>query len=114
MRVLAFKGCVAATATMARENGKFSSSVMEEGWPEVGRNELAVVGGERAVGEEAARAVTRGESAGAWRYSLEKRRRVQACLVAVGLSFGGQASLGATNLVLVGGRKSRRKVDQRW
>ena len=43
MRALASKGCVAAIATMARESGKFSSSVMEGGWPEVGRNELAVV-----------------------------------------------------------------------
>ena len=43
MRVLASKGCVAGTATMVGESGKFSSSVMEGGWPEVGRNELAVV-----------------------------------------------------------------------
>ena len=71
MRVLASKGCVAGTATMVGESGKFSSSVMEGGWPEVGRNELAVVGGERAAGEEATRAVARGECA------------------RLGLSFGG-------------------------
>ena len=67
MRALASKGCVAAIATMARESGKFSSSVMEGGWPEVGRNELAVVGGERAIGEEATCAVTHGECANVWR-----------------------------------------------
>ena len=58
MRVLASKGCVAATATMARESGKFSGSTTEGGWPEVGRNELVVVGGEWAAGEEATFAVS--------------------------------------------------------
>ena len=67
MRVLASQGCVAATATMARESGKFLGSVMEGGWPEVGWNELAVVGGERAIGEEATCAVTHGECASVWR-----------------------------------------------
>ena len=44
---------------MARESGKFSGSFMEGGWPEVGQNEVVVVGGERAVGEEATRTVMR-------------------------------------------------------
>ena len=69
MRVLASQGCVAATATMARESGKFLGSIMEGGWPEVGRNELAMVGGERAAGEEATCTVTCGECASAWSYS---------------------------------------------
>ena len=67
MRVLASKGCVAATATMARESGKFSGSTTEGGWPEVGRNELVVVGGEWAAGES----YMRGECAGACSYSQE-------------------------------------------
>ena len=73
MRVLAFKGCVDATVTMARGSGKFSSFVMEGGWPEVSRNELAVIGSERAVGEEVTLAVSlpaRGDT---------RRRRGSAC-----------------------------------
>ena len=57
---------------MARESGKFSGSFMEGGWPEVGQNEVVVVGGERAVGEEATRTVMRSKCAGAWSYSQAK------------------------------------------
>ena len=68
MRILTSKGYVAAIATMARESGKFSGSVMEGGWPEVDRNELAMVEGERATEEEATRTVTCSEYVDTWSY----------------------------------------------
>ena len=81
MRVLASKGCVAAIATTARENRKFSGFVMEGRWPEVGRNELAVVRGERAVEEEAPHEVSVPTCGATHR---RRWRRVEPCSAVVG------------------------------